>query len=189
MCSIVNWIYCLRFWYKYDRYSSALFPLIFPNVLYAPWYYYQVKIKKRPLKRKIIDEDMDDSADKEDLSITDTEFTDSTRKNVFGVIDLWASKDNQLDYQKNVPIAQVSAELFCQWEDFYFPDSADFKQAFDYEEFIILAEFDKTLNGMVNKTPQSLPLIEKFIEAEEWKIMNAKAIEIKKRLDTIGNLN
>jgi len=32
-----------------------------------------VKIKKRSLKRKIIDEDMDNSADKENLSITDTE--------------------------------------------------------------------------------------------------------------------
>ncbi len=48
-CSVFNWLYCLRFWYKYDRYSKAIFPLIFPNLLYAPFYYYQVKIMKRPL--------------------------------------------------------------------------------------------------------------------------------------------
>jgi len=53
LCSILNWIYCIRFWYKYDKYSSAIFPLIFPHVLYAPWYYYKVKIKKRPLKGEI----------------------------------------------------------------------------------------------------------------------------------------
>lgn len=55
-CSFFNWIYCLRFWYKYDRYSTAIFPLIFPHVLYAPFYYYQVKIKKRPLKNEIKNE-------------------------------------------------------------------------------------------------------------------------------------
>ncbi len=57
--------------------------------------------------------------DTEDKSISDDEFMDLTRKLVFGVIDLWASKENQFEYQKNVPIAQVSAELFCQWEDYY----------------------------------------------------------------------
>ena len=56
LCSFINWLYCLRFWYKYDRYSKAIFLLIFPHVLYAPFYYYQVKIKKRPLKNKIKNE-------------------------------------------------------------------------------------------------------------------------------------
>ena len=49
-----HWIYCLRFLFKYDRYSKSLLPLIFLNVIYAPIYYYRVKIKKRPLWNKII---------------------------------------------------------------------------------------------------------------------------------------
>lgn len=49
-CSIFNWIYCLRFWYKYDRNSLSIIPLIFPHILYAPFYFYKVNIKKRPLK-------------------------------------------------------------------------------------------------------------------------------------------
>jgi hypothetical protein len=185
ICSFVHWIYCLRFWYKYDRYSKAIFPLVFPHIIYAPFYYYQVKIKKRPLKGKLIKKEPEDS--NEDLSITDTEFVELTRKNVFGVIDLWTSKENQLDYQKDVPIAQVSSELFCQWEDFYFPDSDDFSQSFNIEELEILTEFDKVLNDTVDKTHQNLPVIEEFIETEEWKEMNKKAIEIKKELNTVGN--
>lgn len=188
MCSIVNWIYCLRFWYKYDRYSKAIFPLIFPHVIYAPWYYYQVKIKKRPLKGKLIEKNSEKSEETEDLSISDSEFIDLTRKNVFGVIDLWASKEKQLDYQEKVPIAQVSAELFCQWEDFYFPDSDDFKQAFENEELEILSDFDKVLNDIVEKTPQDLPLIDVFVETNEWIEMNKKAIEIQKQLITVGNM-
>ena len=187
ICSIVNWIYCLRFWYKYDRYSKAIFPLIFPHVLYAPWYYYQVKIKKRPLKGKLIEPNSDKSDEDEDLSISDTEFLDLTRKNVFGVIDLWASKEKQIDYQGEVPIAQVSAELFCQWEDFYWPDSDDFKPAFEKEELEILSDFDKALNETIEKTRQDLPLIETFVETKEWIKMNKKAIEIQKRLNTVGN--
>lgn len=87
MFSFINWIYCLRFWYKYDRYSKAIFALIFPNVLYAPFYYYRVKIKKRPLKGEI-ETILNKSEPSEDLSITETEFIELTKHNVFGVIDL-----------------------------------------------------------------------------------------------------
>ena len=99
---------------------------------------------------------------------------------------MWASKDSQIDYQKNVPIAQVTAELFCQWEDFYIPDSKDFKQFFSKEELKLLSEFDKALNDTIDMTPENLPVIEKFIETTEWKIMNFKAIEIKRKLNTIA---
>ena len=41
------------------------------------------------------------------------------RKEVFEVLELIASKEEQLDYQAKVPIAYVSAELFNQWNDCY----------------------------------------------------------------------
>lgn len=50
---IIFWIYNIWFFYKYDRYSSAIFFLFVFNVFYSPFYYYKVKIKKRPLKNKI----------------------------------------------------------------------------------------------------------------------------------------
>jgi hypothetical protein len=46
-------IYNIWFFYKFDRYSSSIFFLILLNAFYTPFYYYQVKIKKRPLKNKI----------------------------------------------------------------------------------------------------------------------------------------
>jgi hypothetical protein len=86
-----------------------------------------------------------------------------------------------------VPNAQVSAELFCQWEDFYYPDSTDFKQTFKQDELELFAEFDKALNDTVDKTPENPPPIEEFIKTQEWSDMNKKAIEIKDRLNTVGN--
>ncbi len=50
---IFHWGYCIWFLFKYDRYSKSIILLFFLNALYAPIYYYQVKIKKRPLKNKI----------------------------------------------------------------------------------------------------------------------------------------
>ena len=179
------WGYCLWFLFKYDKYSKSIFPLFFLNALYAPIYYYRVKIKKRPLRNKINKPTKE--TETKGKSISEEEFIDLTRNNVFGVIDLWASKESQLEYQRNVPIAQVSDELFCQWEDYYFPASDDFRQIFNPTELKLLSEFDETLNAIADITPKNLPLIDEFIETEEWKTMNKKAIEIKNKLNTVGN--
>jgi len=185
MVVFFHWIYCIWFLFKYDRYSKSIFPLFFLNAIYAPIYFYRVRIKKRPLRNKINKPKQDIKT--EDISITDDEFVDLTRNNVLGVIDLWTSEKCQLDYQKDVPIAQVSSELFCQWEDFYYPDSSDFKQAFDKDELEILAEFDKALNETADKTPENTLPIEEYIKTKEWIDMNKKAIEIKNKLNTVGN--
>jgi hypothetical protein len=44
--------YCVWFLIKFDRYSKSIFLLGFFNLLYAPIYFYRVKIKKRPLRNK-----------------------------------------------------------------------------------------------------------------------------------------
>ncbi len=54
--------------------------------------------------------------------ITDLELSKRIRVNLLDVLGLWASKKMQLEYQANVSISQVTAELFFQWDDFYFTD-------------------------------------------------------------------
>jgi hypothetical protein len=39
------------------------------------------------------------------------------RSNVMQTLRLISSADEQRTYQRNVPIADVPAELFCQWEE------------------------------------------------------------------------
>lgn len=178
------WIYCLWFYMKFDSRSNKWFYLLFFNWIYAPIYYYEVKIKKRPLMGSGTDEVNSEMKDNE---VTDTEFVELTRQSVYSVIELWSSKESQLDYQGNVSVANVSAELYLQWEDFYFPDSDDFKQSFSKLELEILAEFDKTLNSSIDLTPENLPPIEDFIKTDEWRMMHNKAKEIKETLNTVGN--
>lgn len=47
------WVYNIWFLLRYDRYSSSFIPLIFLGIIYSPFYYYNVHIKKRPLKNGI----------------------------------------------------------------------------------------------------------------------------------------
>lgn len=174
--SFINWIFCIRFWYKNDKYSKAIFALFFPNVIYAPFYYYQVIIKKRPLRNTIDTPSV--ATEKYENAIDQNDFVELTRKNIFELIELWSSKDKQLDYQESVPIADVSSEMFCQWDDSYTPKSVDFRQAFTEVELGLLSEFDKELSLISNKTPNRLPEINIFVETEEWKTLNDKAKDI-----------
>lgn len=174
--SFINWIFCIRFWYKNDKYSKAIFGLFFLNALYAPFYYYKVIIKKRPLRNKIDSSNVD--TEKYENEIDQTDFVELTRKNIFELIELWSSKDKQLDYQESVPVADVSSEMFCQWDDSYTPKSVDFRQAFTEVELGLLSEFDNVLNIISEKTPNRLPEIREFIETEEWKTLNDKAKDI-----------
>jgi hypothetical protein len=41
------WAYCLYFYYRYDRYSSAGIKLFFLTSLYTPFYYYKVIWKRK----------------------------------------------------------------------------------------------------------------------------------------------
>ena len=127
---------------------------------------------------------------KEMTEIDDTELAKRIRQNVLNVLDLWSSKEEQLEYQKNVPIAQVSAELFCQWaDDSYHPDSRQFKMAFNEKEREVLTYFDKTLNFISEKTPNNLPDIVEFVKTNEWQIVNQAAIDAVKKIKNMATNN
>lgn len=131
----------------------------------------------------ILNKDGSDDA----IRIDDDTFAKINRDNIIGLLILWASKESQLKYQKNAPTAQVSNELFSQWEDFYLRESEDFRTLFSDEELIILEEFNVVLNRVAELTPEELPYIEEFVKTKEWEILNLKAIETLERLKSIAN--
>ena len=171
MTVFFHWGYCIWFLFKYDRYSKSIFPLFFLFAFYAPIYYYRVKIKKRPLRNKIITE----TVEQLDSSMSESEFIELTRKNIIGVIQLWSSKEEQLDYQKSVPIAQVSNELFRQWVDFYTPDAEVIKEAFNSSELELLTKFNNRLTEIEKALNGNIAYIDKFIDTTAWKELNLLA--------------
>jgi hypothetical protein len=105
------------------------------------------------------------------------ELSNTIRKNIFELLELWSSKEEQLLYQKNVPIAQVSAELFCQWDDFYHPETDAHKLAFNQKERDLIEIFYIKLDLISKKTSGFLPYIDDYILTKDWIELNQLARE------------
>lgn len=174
---LFHWGYCIWFLFKYDRYSKSIFLLFFLNVIYAPIYYYRVKIKKIPLINKI-NKPTEIKTDNEDKSISEEEFIKLNRENIIEVLKLWSSKEEQLEYQKTVPIAKVSSELFGQWDDFFNADSEVMTEVFNKHELELLNKFDSELTKIRVKLNGQVPQIEDFIKTPEWEKLNFLAQEV-----------
>ncbi len=176
-----------RVLFKYDRYSKSVFPLFFFSVIYAPIYYYRVKIKKRPLRNRIINPVEPVT---EDHSISDSEFISLTRENIIQVLNLWASKTEQLELRKSMPKNEVTSELFDYWCDYSMTDSEVLRETFKSEELQILSVFNKEICSVENKHYREFPDIEEFQETSEWNSLRQLAQDITRKLNkenTVGN--
>jgi len=180
------WVYCLWFYMKYDSRSNKWFLLLFFNWIYAPIYYYEVKIKKRPLMGH------DNKADfkENDNGITDSEFIELTRDNIIQVLSLWASRTEQLELQNSIPKSEVTSELFDYWCDYSMADSEVLNETFKPEELELLSEFDKEISSVENKYKFDSCNIEEFQQTSEWNSLSQLAKDISRKLNkenTIGN--
>ena len=97
-----------------------------------------------------------------------SELAQNVRKLVIDALNLLASEEKQLKYQKSVPNADVSAELFCQWDSAFIPDSEVNLEAFTKNELDALTAFNKVFEEVCERTPENLPSIEDFIKTEAW---------------------
>ncbi|MBB6611039.1 hypothetical protein H7F15_08325 [Pontibacter sp. Tf4] len=115
--------------------------------------------------------------------ISDEEMASRIRELILEVIELWSSKEAQLEYQKNVPFADVSAELFGQWDVLYNPDDRLFKMAFNASEQNLLSVFEKVLTREFTRvSPYNVPDIEQFVYTLEWREINKEAVALLKKL-------
>ena len=105
------------------------------------------------------------------------------RDAVINLLKLWGSIDEQLKYQKNIPFADVSSELFCQWIDDIHINTSDFQQAFSHDELIALEIFNDVISGIADRTPNQLPSIEEFVKTKEWSVVHYAACEALKKIN------
>lgn len=177
---VFHWGYCIWFLFKYDRYSKSLLPLFFFNALYAPIYYYRVKIKKRPLRNKIkklVDKTVYEN------SIEESDFEKLTRESIIGILELWSSKSEQTDFQKSQPDNNVTEELFEKWNDLFVVDLEAIKSAFSARELELLTQFDKLIQDNNNQRNGIFSQLSDFMETDEWKELNSSAKEILNKLN------
>ncbi len=111
------------------------------------------------------------------------EKSETVRAAVFEVIELLAHASLQTKYEKDVPIADVPAELFCMGDDLYHPKShAAFLDAFNEEEMKDLA----VLYGLLHHASQAIKDSEMRSVADlqkrpEWRVVMNFAKELEAR--------
>jgi len=99
------------------------------------------------------------------------------RKETFDTLKLISSKAEQLDYQNKVPIAHVSAELFCSWESCYqdVKNRDWYLSTFSKKEFEVLKRFDVIFEQVCSETEQDVPYITEFIQTKQWLTLSKAA--------------
>ena len=104
----------------------------------------------------------------------------SIRASIRNVLEIIASKEEQVYYEKNVSIANVPTELVCMWfDDSYHPNSGQQREAFSIEEQEILSKFNSFFDARVDGLPMTFAELEVSPQWDE--IMN----EAQKVLDKI----
>lgn len=105
------------------------------------------------------------------------------REPIIEALRLAASAEAQRSYALAAPIADVPAEVFCMWEDFYVPDSPWFEAAFGPDEREALAHYQATSSAIAHRVPEHVALAA-FQAMPEWAELAAAATRALAALQT-----
>ncbi len=117
-----------------------------------------------------------------EVTISDSEFTKLTRESIISLLELWSSKEQQLDYKNAYPELNVAEELIMQWNDSYTPDLPDFASSFRPKELKALALFNVEIKRYFTEHESAIPDYSIFVTTNAWSKMNAIAVEVLKEL-------
>jgi len=85
-------------------------------------------------------------------------------------LELLASEEEQLAYEKNVPHVDITAELLCGWfDDSYHPDDNEFCSCFTELELAALARFNQLYDIQSSKLPESKGTVSTWLDTAAWK--------------------
>lgn len=85
-------------------------------------------------------------------------------------LETLASEEEQLAYERNVPIADVSAELEIGWfEDSYYPDDGEFRACFLRHELNALDQFNRFFEERDSRLPNSEGTISTWLATPVWR--------------------
>ncbi|HXT40173.1 MAG TPA: hypothetical protein VN887_09130, partial [Candidatus Angelobacter sp.] len=78
------------------------------------------------------------------------------RGRVIELLQLLASEEQQLAYERDVPHVDITAELLCMWfNDLYHPGESRFDSSFTADERSMLASFHQLYEEKSRRLPAS----------------------------------
>lgn len=186
--SSAHWIYCLWFLSKFDRYSGNLIWLLLFNGMYAPFYYYSVIIKKRPLKNEILSKQELEEKERK-IGIEESDFAELMRDGIIEVLNLWASEEKQTLLQKTNTEINITEELFSQWKDFNINKPGFLNEIFHLNERIAIKQFDKIINERNDLLMENYPNLPESITSANWKEISIMAKETLSKIENAVDEN
>ena len=110
--------------------------------------------------------------------------TPNTKDHIIEILQLIASEQKQLEYEKTVPIADVPSELLCMWfDDLYHPGSVEAQ--FDSKDAQALAQFNDFYGAETKRLPPSRGTIRTWLADPTWRKIMAAAEEALRQLGPI----
>jgi len=99
------------------------------------------------------------------------------RNNIIEYLELASSYDEQLQYQANVPIARVPAEVICIWEDNVpsDPRRGPLSGVFSEPEVAAVREFHAVWERVCAALPEPLPSLTDVQALEDWDALRSAA--------------
>lgn len=99
------------------------------------------------------------------------------RNGIICYLEIVSSYEEQQAYERNVPIADVPAEVICMWADSVDGDQLGWftEPAFSPSEQAAIREFHAVWKGVIEDTPQSLPALSELIGTEPWERLRIAA--------------
>lgn len=168
---MILWIYCIWFLNKYDKNTNRLIMLLVLNIYYVPFYLFRIKRIRKENRIKALSEE-----------IYDSYFIEISRNSIIKSLELWSSKEKQLEYQESESDFNQLQELFQQWENYYRIDKKIIEEAFNDTEREQLKTFDKSIMTCQEKFGDDFPSLDDFQNTNDWKVLNQLATEIKKEI-------
>lgn len=100
------------------------------------------------------------------------------RQQIVELLELFASEDEQLAYERNVPHVDITAELLCMWfDDQYHPAQRHFANCFSPDELIALDEFHSFYEARASHLPDSAGTVRTWLASPLWREVMVKAQE------------
>lgn len=91
-------------------------------------------------------------------------------------LELLASEEAQLAYERSVPHVDITAELLCRWfDDSYHPEDDGFRACFDSSELEVLARFNRFFDERTPMLPESKGTVRTWLEIPEWRAIMREA--------------
>lgn len=107
------------------------------------------------------------------------------RPELLRLLELLASREEQLAYEHCVPFVSIKNELLCMWfDDLYVPESEHFKESFSEEELKALRSFNECFEEQVQVLKLVPGTIQTWLESDAWLRVMRKAAETLTRLSS-----